>query len=610
MTRYILLLILLFTALYGNGQTSFEDWKKLGEAAFLDEDYPKALDAMEHAESVIPKKTSPLEKAEFHNNIGVMYFESGDYKKGVEEYDQALKYYQLTGIDSLIAESMYNLGVVYKDLGLSHRSMHYLLLSARIFERNNNLVNLARAWNSMGNVYRDAEEFEKAIDYHLRALQIRRKIVHEKGIADSYQNLGSVYLEWKKYNQAEYFLKKALQLKKRIHQPNIVTTYSSLGRLYVAISKPQTAQTYLTLAYELRMAEGNSVKTAESLLYLANYYVTTGELTRALELFQEVEHVADTKQNYQLLVEALEGEISVLEQSDSEQILTGKYKKLLFSKEKASTEANKKEVDRLEISYDVERKTRELALRRKQSRIAQLHFRQLLFVSAAILLVAMSAWVAYYYIRRSKRKIERQKEEIEYLHYELSHRTKNYFALLSGMLALDRKKAKHPETVNMLDTVKRRLEAMSQVQHYLLDDSSRNNKEVDLGAYFSSLTNALLVDLFTFRKQPQVMWELQEVYLDYDKAMRLAIVLNELICNAVEHGLPPAGNPELHIAIYKGESELRLVVKDNGMGINTAEIEKGNKKGIDLMEKLLHYLHGTLAYTNENGCVATVRIQL
>lgn len=610
MTRYTLLVIILFAVLYGKGQGSFTALKERGQTALLEENYAKALDILEHAVRIIPEETNLIAKAEVYNNLGVAYYETGNYKNGIEAVTKACDFYKQTGIDTLIAESMYNLGVLYKDLGLSDRSMHCLSQSARIFERNQCLLKLSSAWNSMGNVCRDLEKFAKAIDYHHRALRIRKQINYEKGIADSYQNLGSVYLEWKKYDQAKFFLLKALHRKLTLQRANIVTTYSSLGRLHATIGNPDKARLYLTKAYELRIAGGNSTKTAESLLYLANYYVTTGEFVKASELFHEVESVARIKKNYQLMTEALEGEISLLERSGSLQILTAKYKELLSSKEKSSIEANKKEVDRLEIAYDVERKNRELTLRRKQSKIDQLHFRQLFIVSAGIFLTAVTAWFAYYYVRRSKRQIERQKEEIEYLHHELSHRTKNYFALLSGMLVLDRKKAQYPETINILDQVKRRLEAMSLVQHYLLDDSSRNNKEVELGAYFTRLTNILLVDLFTFKDQPRLVRDFGEVHLDYDKAMRLAIVLNELVCNAVEHGLPQSNDPELMISIHKQEHELQLVIKDNGSGIQSSEAGKKDKKGVGLIEKLLQNLDGTLSYKNENGCVATVRIKI
>ncbi len=610
MTHYTLFLIVFFTAFISNGQTDFEDWKERGETALQDENYPEAIKTLEYAVQAIPKTLSRKAEGDIYNDLGVAYYQTGEYKKGIQTCTKALEFYQLTRIDTLIAGSMYNLGILYKDLGLLNRSMDYLLQSARIFERNQCWLKLASAWNSMGNVCRDNKEFHKAIRYHHHALFLRKKINHVRGIADSYQNLGSAHLEWGLYGRAEFFLKKALEIKKDIQQSNIVTTYSSLGRLYLVKGEPEKAQAYLIQAYELRKAARNSIKVAESLLYLANYYASIGENQKALELFHQVEESSESKKQFQLLTEALEGEIFLLERSGSSQILMSKYKELLFSKEKSGTQANKKETDRLEIAYDVERKDRELVLRRKQSRIDQLRFRQLLTASAAIFLLALIAWIAYYYIRLSKRKIELQKEEIKYLHYELSHRTKNYFSLLSGMLTLDKKKAKNPDTVQALNQVKRRLEAMSLVQHYLLDNSSRNNKEVELGAYFTKLTDILLLELFTFKDQPVLIRNFEKIYLDYDKAMKLAIVLNELICNAVEHGLQQVVNPELTILVCQRGPELDLVVKDNGPGTLFTEVDQQDKKGVGLIGKLLQSLNGVVTYKNENGCVAIVRIKI
>lgn len=610
MTRYTLILVALFLTITGIGQTTFEDWKNRGESAILDEDYPKALHALEEAKKLISKDLDLVTEAEFYNNLGLVYYKTGNYKKGIELGTQSLMLYKRIGIDTLTAESMYNLAISYKDLGVSDRSMDYLLQAARIFEKNHSLLKLASAWNSMGNVCRDNKDFKKAVSYHRRALYLREEIGHVKGAADSYQNLGSAYLEWGKYDQAEFFLKKALDKKFNLKQMNVVTTYSSLGRLYVIKGELEKARLYLTKAYELRVAGGNSIKIAESLLYLANYYVSTEENNKALELFYQIEEIARVKKDYQLLTEVLEGQIALLERLEDRKLLLVKYKELLASRKMASDQANKKEVDRLEIEYDVERKNRELTLHRKQSKIDQLHFRQLLIVSAGIFFLAVTAWIAYYFIRHSKRQIEHQKEEIEYLHRELSHRTKNYFGLLSGLLKMDRKQTQNQERIKVLDQTILRLDAMSLVQHYLLDDTSRNNKEVELGAYFSNLVNTLILNLSSSDVRPKFIHDFEKVYVDYDKAMRLAIVLNELVCNAIEHGLQDVNNPELLVSVQKEGNLLKMIVRDNGAGIKLNSIDAYDTKGVGLITKLLQYLGGKLTYSNKEGCIATVQLTI
>lgn len=609
MTRYTLIFITFFAAITGTGQTSFEVWKNRGQVALLEENYAEALHALKYAKRIMPKKVVLKEKAEVYNNLGIAYYQMGDYIKAIQENTKSLEIYKQMGIDTLAAESMYNLAISYKDLGLSDRSMNYLLQAARIFEKSHSSLKLSAIWNSMGNVCRDMKEFNKAACYHYRSLYIRKRIGYEKGIADSYQNLGSVYLEWGEYNQAEYYLLKALHKKLSLQRANVVTTYSSLGRLYIVKGESQNARVYLTKAYELRVAGGNSIKVAESLLYLANYYVSKEENEKAKELFYQVEEIALAKKDYQLLTESLEGEITLLERSDDKKLLVLKYKELLTSRERSAIQANKKEVNRLEIGYDVERKNRELVLRRKQSKIDQLRFRQLFTVSVGIFLLAVTAWTAYYFIRRSKRKIKHQKEEIEYLHRELSHRTKNYFGLLSGMLKMDLKYAESQETVKVIDQIILRLDAMSLVQHYLLNDISGNNKEVELGGYFGNLVNTLLLNLSSSGVTPRFIDGFEKIYVDYDKAIRLAIVLNELVCNAIEHGLNQVNDPELQVLVKQEGKYLKMIVKDNGTGITFASMNN-DTKGIVLIRKLLQYLGGALTFSNDNGCTATVHVKL
>jgi two-component sensor histidine kinase len=119
-----------------------------------------------------------------------------------------------------------------------------------------------------------------------------------------------------------------------------------------------------------------------------------------------------------------------------------------------------------------------------------------------------------------------------------------------------------------------------------------------------------LLNLFSQDDVLLVDRNLDPLFLDYDKAMRLAIVLNELICNAIEHGLPNMDNPKLAISLKRDEGKLILMVSDNGPGLPKNMLESKSVKGRDLITKLLSTIDGTIAYRNANGCVAEVVIAL
>jgi two-component sensor histidine kinase len=447
--------------------------------------------------------------------------------------------------------------------------------------------------------------------YHQRALRLRETIRYSKGIADSYQNIGDVYLAWKQYAKAEVYLLEALRQKKQLdNQSNMINTLASLGKLYVAVGDSKTAYTCLVRAYEAARTIGNSPKLAESMCYLGTYYGSVGERAKAVGLFHRTQAIARASSDWPLMRDALQGEITLMEKTMSASEVVQKYHELLETKEKVQRDLNSKELARLEIAYDVERKNDELKLRRKQARIDHLQKQRLAGWLAAVGGIAVFAWIAFYEIRRRKKQIETQKDQIVHLHNELSHRTKNYFSLLSGILSSERKKARNEEVVRMLDVNIHRLDAMSLVQGYLLSSSAQSGNKVQLDAYLDHLISELLLNLFPGENILEVNRNLETIFLDYDKAMRVAIVLNELICNSIEHGLTGLEHPVLAISLKRRNHELVLTVRDNGPGIPAELLQPNAIKGRDLIAKLLHTIDGTIFYRNENGCVAEVVVTL
>lgn len=607
------------------GQTSFNALTDKGYQELSDGNAEAARQTLERALRVLPTELKLGAKADFYSNLGVAYYQTGDYRKGIDAYKLSLGVYQQIDNDSLVAGALLNLGLAYKEIGAFKQATKELTNAARLSERYGNRQELSAAWNAIGNIQKDAGNFSKALVYHQRALRIRKDIRYNKGIADSYHNIGTLYLEWKRYKEAEQYLLEALQRKKVLNnQSNLVNTLSSLGRLYLALREPKKALTYLNSAYELRLEAGNSTKAASSLYYLGTYYASVGNPTKALELFRQTQDIARTYHDTPLLADALEGEIHILERKAGNSPLIEKYQDLINSREKEAEDANRKEAARLEVEYDVERKEQEIKLRRKQSKLdhmrienEELRNQQLVSWLIGLTLAMLVASLLLYQIRKRKRYIElqnqelhEQRDEIKHLHQELSHRTKNYFILLSGILKSDKAHVKHEETYKVLQQNIRRLDAMSLVQHYLLDDSARRNKEVRLDAYLGKLVDLIVYNLFPNGSDLKLTREINAIHLDYDSAMRLAISLNELLCNAVEHGLIHSQTPELFVSVKQSGKKIEMCVRDNGPGIEEQQIRSKAIKGQELIAKLLQKVGGTVTYHNDNGCVAIVGIRI
>lgn len=178
--------------------------------------------------------------------------------------------------------------------------------------------------------------------------------------------------------------------------------------------------------------------------------------------------------------------------------------------------------------------------------------------------------------------------------------------MLSGILRSDRNKASNTEVIRVLDVNIHRLEAMSLVQGYLLGNSEQWDKHVQLDAYLNHLISELQMHLLPDENKLHVERQLDHIFMDYDKAMRIAIVLNELICNAIEHGLTGVTKPILAISLKHRDDRVVLIVHDNGPGLPEELLRSKTVKGRDIISKLLSSINGVITYRNENGCKVEV----
>lgn len=89
----------------------------------------------------------------------------------------------------------------------------------------------------------------------------------------------------------------------------------------------------------------------------------------------------------------------------------------------------------------------------------------------------------------------------------------------------------------------------------------------------------------------------------------LALAANELITNALKHGVRSRDAGRIEIQVTEGEQEVRLEVRDNGVGV-PAGPERGGRRGVglDIVAALVQTdLRGEFQLRNEGGAVASIR---
>ena len=197
--------------------------------------------------------------------------------------------------------------------------------------------------------------------------------------------------------------------------------------------------------------------------------------------------------------------------------------------------------------------------------------------------------------------LEETLKERNLLLRELHHRVKNNMQMLSGMLLSAQREAANEEARAILGDASGRLAAVGAVQQMLYGADSL------AGVRTEEFLQAIVPNILQASgQQVDLRLHADAFQLANDLAVPVALILNELIANALKYGRPTEGMPEIRVRLELAGSEYVLVVTDNGPGFDFAETRK-RASGLGLVRGLVRQLGGTLSVEKAPGARVIVR---
>lgn len=191
----------------------------------------------------------------------------------------------------------------------------------------------------------------------------------------------------------------------------------------------------------------------------------------------------------------------------------------------------------------------------------------------------------------SLRENETLVEQKDFLLKEVNHRVQNSLSLVAAFLRMQSRNAS-PEVREQLEQAEQRLTAVGLVHRRLYQDNSV--RVVDLSRYLSELVAELKTSMDA-DWDSHLVADFAPVLISTDKAVRVGLIVNELIVNATKYAYGGQPGP-LHIRLDQFRDTLRLVVADRGHG-HTGEVQ-GTGFGSRMLTSLVQSLEGTIEQEN------------
>lgn len=186
---------------------------------------------------------------------------------------------------------------------------------------------------------------------------------------------------------------------------------------------------------------------------------------------------------------------------------------------------------------------------------------------------------------------------------ELNHRVKNNMAMLYGLVHSAARESSSPEARSVLRDAAQRVGAMAAAQQSLYTEHDRTR--VNAMDFVSAVCNSARQ---AFPKDVTLHIDADAGQLPNDVTMPLALILNELLTNAVKHGCDHQGRCEIWVALERVEGELMLTVRDNGEGFDLENTGR-RSSGTGLVSGLVRQLRGSFSVASGPGARCTVRFK-
>jgi len=194
--------------------------------------------------------------------------------------------------------------------------------------------------------------------------------------------------------------------------------------------------------------------------------------------------------------------------------------------------------------------------------------------------------------------------------HELDHRVKNNLQLISSLVLIQARRSEDPAVREALNSMQERLVALGVAHRRLFQSDDPGG--FDLSDFVRDLTD----ELSGPATRPEVAFalDLTPARVDAAKAGPLALLINELLTNALRHAFPEGRAGTVSVKISVMEGPLRIEIADDGVGDDSgraADDGPEQRFGLSLVELLGRQLNAAIVRQDaQPGVRVTVTLPL
>ena len=191
--------------------------------------------------------------------------------------------------------------------------------------------------------------------------------------------------------------------------------------------------------------------------------------------------------------------------------------------------------------------------------------------------------------------------------HELQHRVSNNLQVVSSLLKMQQRNVVDESARAALDVASARLQVVASIQRQLHNPKRQSTD-------MSQLLHDILPEVVrssALSERTKLTFDLEPVIVPGDQATPLALIVVELVSNAVEHAAREMEHTHLHLTMRNEGAETIFIVQDDGHGLPPDFVaEKSRSLGLRVALQFTEQLGGRLLFETVNGTRVTLTVPL
>ena len=555
-----------------------------------------------------------------YTTLGKIYIGKADFALAIKNITKAIKINTAIKAQENLADSYFTLGQAYLFLNNYTLALKNLNIALGTFQKLGKTSKEARVYNNMAILFGKLDNHTDELLYYNKALD-KLKNDHSdygenlKNVVNT--NIGHVYSGFKAYEKSNAILEQNIDYVIKHHKTNgLGLIYLRMGGNYRGLQQFDKSLFHLEKALssfrkiQNKSGEGDALRSIGETYFEMNQLDKAEQFTQSgLQLSKQIGELESEKFGYEILAK-------IYSKKGNYQKAYENHVRYKTVSDQMFNEQISSKLTQIQLSHEFEQKQNVLKQEQekkdselKKNTIKEKRIRYIIVLSLFLLsVITVGVYVNLKRYKKQKNIIEKQKEQIqnsllekETLLREIHHRVKNNLQIISSLLNMQSEEIDDTKVLASIQEGQSRVQAMSLI-HQNLYQSDEIDK-VDVENYLKELTDYLTQMFVGDSKSILVYVATSNLKFDFDTAIPLGLIVNELVSNAFKYAFKDKKEGRIWIKINAITIvDYELLVEDDGDALPKDFNSKNSKSlGLKLVSILSKQLRGNFSVAAKDG---------